>query len=82
MTLKEYLRSKGYTPEAIVCNDWNQTLSAFDIEEMLEDYHQTKLKNNEVLDLVSDCFTPNSVERAYFDGRNDSCDMFHIDNYR
>ena len=41
-----------------------------------------QIKDNEVLDIVSDCFTPNSVERAYFDGRNDSCDMFHIDNYR
>ena len=55
MTPKEYLRLKGYTPEAIVCNDWNQTLSAFDIEEILEDYHQSKLKDNEVLDLVSGC---------------------------
>ena len=52
MTPNEYLKSKGYTPEAIICNDWNQTLSAFDIEEILEDYHQTKLKNNGILDLV------------------------------
>ena len=57
MTPKEYLIKKGHSPAAIVCNDWNHLNSEFDLEEMLEDYHKTKLKNNEVLDLVSGCFS-------------------------
>ena len=52
------------------------------VEMIATEHHANQAKDNEALDLVSDCFTPNSVERAYFDGRNDSCDMFHIDNYR
>lgn len=44
MTPKEYLIKKGYSPAAIVCNDWNRLNSKFDLEEMLEDYHQEKLK--------------------------------------
>tara|TARA_R110000824_G_scaffold21946_1_gene81141 strand:+ start:920 stop:1123 length:204 start_codon:yes stop_codon:yes gene_type:complete len=56
MNPREYLIAKGHSPEAIVCNDWNHLNSQFDLEEMLEDYHQTKLNNNEVLDSVSKSF--------------------------
>jgi len=45
---------------------------------------QSKLKNNEVLDLVSG-FSADKVEEAYRDGWNDrmiGTDTFHISNYR
>ena len=45
MNTREYLIAKGHSPEAIVCNDWDLLISEFDLEEMLEDYHQTKLKS-------------------------------------
>lgn len=71
MTPKEYLIKKGHSPEAIVCNDWNLLNSDFDLEEMLEDYHQTKLNNNEVLDLVSKSFTEKQMDDAYDKGYSD-----------
>lgn len=71
MTPKEYLIKKGHSPEAIVCNDWNLLNSDFDLEEMLEDYHQTKLNNNEVLNLVSKSFTEKQMDDAYDKGYSD-----------
>lgn len=46
-----------------------------------KEYHQDKV-NNGLLNSVSDGFTANAVERAYYDGLSDSCDLFNINNYR
>ena len=85
MTPKEYLIKKGHSPEAIVCNDWNLLNSDFDLEEMLEDYHQTKLNNNEVLDLVNQqrellkSFADEAQEKMYDQPDNDLSDF--IDDF-
>ena len=41
-----------------------------------------KVKKNGVLHSVSDSFTANDVQRAYYDGLNDDSDLFSIRNYR
>ena len=55
-----------------------------EVIEMMEDFntHQNQAKNNEVLDLVSESFTADDVQRAYYDGLNDDSDLFSIKNYR
>lgn len=38
--------------------------------------------NNDCIHSVSDSFTANDVQRAYYDGLNDDSDLFYIKNYR
>lgn len=51
------------------------------VEAEITNHIKDQLKNG-VLHSVSDIFTANDVERAYYDGLNDDSDLFSIKNYR
>ena len=51
------------------------------ILEAMEIYAKEVISNNVIHD-VSDTFTANDVQRAYYDGLNDNSDLFNIKNYR
>ena len=67
MNTREYLIAKGHSPEAIVCNDWNLLNSDFDLEEMLEDYHQAKLKNlsQHIVRKCGHCKSEDTIDYVY-----------------
>jgi len=57
----------------------------WDYENQLKEQGKAFDTSNELalnIDLVSESFTADDVQRAYYDGLNDDSDLFSIKNYR
>jgi len=66
--IEQYKRINGTPPI-------NEVLAQIDL---LKDYEKEQCN----IDLVSESFTADDVQRAYYDGLNDNSDLFNIKNYR
>ena len=80
MTQEQYEELYNWVYEEIHHN--RDSYSRSKIIEMIMDKTEKLVNKTNDIHNVSDSFTANDVQRAYYDGLNDNSDLFNIKNYR